>query len=496
MKNIDRRTFLKNSAAVGIGLAATNIVRGGGIVSSAKTTRDIGRDSYLLSRSIPVEDRYDILVCGGGPSGIAAALSAARLGAKVLLIEATGCLGGMATSGLVSAFPRIGDGKNLMAGGILWEIIEKMHKRGGLGPGMEPEKYAQPPYCWIPFSAEEYKLLLDDLMIEAGVEVRFFTNLIDVDASIEDGVVNGAIIHNIDGYSFIHAKKYIDCTGDATLSSMSGVECREAGRDTEGIMPASILQYVGNIDFSTIKGGSRYLQRAVDDGFFTQPEYSLTGLYRAGKSYGALNAGHVFNLDALRNKSVSNGMMTGRKVAHEFFEFYKKYVPGYENAEQLATSALMGVRESRRIVGEYELCYNDLKTLRVFPDQICVFRYHIDIHPYVADPNVKNTTSSKTIKKFADGEHFGIPYSALVPKGWKNLWVAGRSISTDILANGSIRVQPVCIMMGEAAGAAAYLSLKRKADASQLNMKELITTLRNQGANLPQPMTGINMTIK
>ena len=493
MTKFSRREFIKGSTLLGIGLSTAGLTSSMLNVSGAEKST-VNEKEYCLKRNIPIIDEFDILVCGGGPSGIGAALSAARLGAKVLLVEATGCLGGMATSGLVSAFPRIGDGKNLMAGGILWEVIDKMFKRGALGPGMTPDKYAEPPYCWIPFSAEEYKILLDDLMIESGVEVMFFTKLIDVDSSPESGRVNGAVIHNIEGYKYVIAKNYIDCTGDAILANLSGVECREAGRDTEGIMPATIFQYIGNIDFTNLGGGSRYLKKAVEDGFFTQPEYSLTGLYRSGESYGALNAGHVFNLDALRSKSLSDGMMKGRKVAHEFYEFYKKYVPGYQNAEQIATSALMGVRESRRIVGEYELCYEDMRTLRVFPDQIGVFRYHIDIHPYKPDPEIKNTTSSKTLKKFQDGEHFGIPYSIMIPKGWDNLWVAGRSVSSDILSNGSIRVQPCCIMMGEAAGAAAALAIRDNVNARNLDMRKLIRTLRSQGAYLPQEVTGKYMT--
>lgn len=490
MKKITRRDFIGQSLLGGVGLSL-----GLSLLPTQETDATPAKGSeYKLTRSIPIEDGYDLLIAGGGPSGMAAALSAARLGGKVLLIEGTGCLGGMATSGLVSAFPRIGDGKDLMAGGILWEVIEKMRERGHLGPGMVPEKYAKPPYCWIPFNAEGYKLLLDDLMQEAGVEVRFFTRLIDVEASPTVGKVAGVVLHNDEGYRFIRAKAYIDCTGDATLAHLAGAKCREAGRDTPDIMPASLFQYVCNIDYKRLKGGSAYLKQAVEDGFFTQPEYSLTGLYKAGKSFGALNAGHVFNLDALRNKNLSEGMMWGRKVAREFFEFYKKYVPGYENAEQVATSALMGVRESRRIVGEYELCYEDLRTLRVFPDQIGVFRYHIDIHPYKADPNVHNTTRSKTLKKFLDGEHFGVPYSVLVPKGWDNLWVAGRSVSSDILANGSIRVQPVCIMMGEAAGAAAVQAIRTGTTARTLDTKQLVTTLRKQGAYLPQPVLNKEMT--
>lgn len=234
MTKFSRREFIKGSTLLGIGLSTAGLTSNILNVSGAEKST-VNEKEYCLKRNIPIIDEFDILVCGGGPSGIGAALSAARLGAKVLLVEATGCLGGMATSGLVSAFPRIGDGKNLMAGGILWEVIDKMFKRGALGPGMTPDKYAEPPYCWIPFSAEEYKILLDDLMIEAGVEVMFFTKLIDVDSSLESGRVNGAVIHNIEGYKYVVAKNYIDCTGDAILAHLSGVECREAGRDTEGI---------------------------------------------------------------------------------------------------------------------------------------------------------------------------------------------------------------------------------------------------------------------
>ena len=176
--------------------------------------------------------------------------------------------------------------------------------------------------------------------------------------------------------------------------------------------------------------------------------------------------------------------MKGRKVAHEFYEFYKKYVPGYQNAEQIATSALMGVRESRRIVGEYELCYEDMRTLRVFPDQIGVFRYHIDIHPYKPDPEIKNTTSSKTLKKFQDGEHFGIPYSIMVPKGWDNLWVAGRSVSATKTAQATMRVQGPCMAEGQAAGCAAAMCAASGVSVVDIDVKELRAKLEAQGVIL------------
>src|SRR5262249_4031551 len=147
--------------------------------------------SYTFTRSVPVEDDYDVLVAGGGPAGSAAAVSAARLGAKVLLVEATGCLGGMSTSGLVNTFGPMGDGKRSVVGGSAIELIESMPARGFLGPEVTPEYWITHYNRWIPFQPEPLKRLLDEYCVEAGVEIRYFTRLID--AEVEGQTVNGAI---------------------------------------------------------------------------------------------------------------------------------------------------------------------------------------------------------------------------------------------------------------------------------------------------------------
>src|SRR6266436_6646753 len=160
--------------------------------------------SHTYTRSIPVQDQYDILVAGGGPAGSAAAICAARLGAKVLLVEATGCLGGMSTSGLVNTFGPMGDGERALGGGFTLELIETMHSRGFLGPEVTPEYWITHYNRWIPFKPEPLKRLLDEYCVDAGVDIRYFTRLIDADA--QGHTVEGAIVSNIEGLHYIRAK--------------------------------------------------------------------------------------------------------------------------------------------------------------------------------------------------------------------------------------------------------------------------------------------------
>src|SRR5215212_6715426 len=149
--------------------------------------------THRLTRDIPVDESYDILVAGGGPAGTAAAVCAARLGAKVLLVEANGCLGGMGTSGLVSTFGPVSDGKRMLVGGFMKELIESMHQQGHLGPHVVPE-----------YLYSQLKRTLDAIAQDAGVDVRFFTRVIDAEAT--DGRIEGAVISNVEGYHFIRAK--------------------------------------------------------------------------------------------------------------------------------------------------------------------------------------------------------------------------------------------------------------------------------------------------
>ena len=482
---------------------------GASAVAAASACKDGAQprsgQTYKLVRQIPVEEGYDLVVAGGGPAGAAAAISAARLGAKVLLVEATGCMGGVGTSGLVTEFDPMADGERGLVGGVMLEVVETLYKRGFINRHISPDSWRKAYMTWTPFNVEGYKLILDEFVTKAGAEVRFFTRVIDADCDAKVGKVNGVILSNIEGYRYVGAKTFVDGTGDAVLADLCGVVCREAGRDTPHIMPATLCSLCASLDFERFEAPSgneedsyqqKAVERAVRDGFFTQPDLHLPGFFRVGERVGSLNAGHMFNLNSLRCKSLTDGVMLGRRLAQEYVAFYRKYVPGCEKLEHVVTASLVGVRESRRIVGEYEMNVNDLMGRRQFPDQIGVFAKAIDIHPY--------DTSKEEYERYLEeynkygrlrvGEFFGIPYGVLVPKGWKNLWVAGRCVSTDVKVQGSIRVQPAASMMGQAAGTAAIQSIKTRRAADELDTEQLVSTLRTAGAYLPQSKTSKTMT--
>jgi len=454
--------------------------------------------TYTLKREMLVEAGYDLVVAGGGPAGSAAAICAARLGAKVLLVEATGCLGGMGTSGLVAAFDPMGDGEKMLVGGLMREIVETLHRRNFLKPGMDPETWRRGYLIWTPFNPEGLKLLLDELATEAGVEVRFFTRVIDAEANAQDGVVDGVVLHNVEGYRFVRAKSFVDATGDAVLAALCGARYREAGRDTPKIMPATLTSLFAGIDWERFdkKKQQEMLSRAIEDGVFTQPDRHLPGMSQIGQGLGYLNGGHIFHLNALRCRSLCDGMMLGRRIAQEYLQFYRQYVPGCENIEHVTTAPLMGVRESRRIVGEYELNIDDYLARRQFPDQIAVFNKYVDVHPYDCSDEEWERFNSEAHQamRLGPGECFGIPYGILVPKGWKNLWVAGRCASSDIPVHGVIRVQPTASMMGQAAGTAAVQAIRTNRPAAKIDTAQLVTTLREQGAYLPQETLSSEMT--
>ena len=274
--------------------------------------------TYELTRNIPVEDGYDLVVAGGGPAGATAAICAARLGIRVLLVESTGCMGGMGTSGLVTAFDPVGNGEEMLVGGLMREIIFKLGDRGFLKPGLEVESHVKRYHQWTPFRVEGYKLLLDELTAQAGVEVRFFSRVIDADADKESGRVNGVVIANVEGYRYVEAKTFIDATGDAVLSNIVGVEVREAGRDSPQIMPATLPSLFTGVDWDRsefrpgpgMHGHDEYLFDAIADGHFTQPDKHLPGMSRVGDQIGYLNGGHLFNMNAACGRVAASSAST------------------------------------------------------------------------------------------------------------------------------------------------------------------------------------------
>lgn len=474
---------------------------------------------YLFQRSIPVEEGYDLVVAGGGPAGSAAAICAARLGAKVLLVEGTGCLGGMGTSALVSAWSDLGDGHRMIVGGIMAELLETLYQRGYYKPNVKREHWKQ-LHGGFGYSSEGLKLVLDELCQKAGVEIRFFTRVIDADVSGRK--INGVVINNIEDHHYVKARAFIDATGDAVLSKLCGVQYREAGRDTKNIMAPTLCAIQTGIDGETYDQQSKWPEpkmdadgnplplqgyqskqqeaifQAIADGFFSQPDRHIPGLFRSSPTTAIMNAGHLFGTNATKCRSLSDAMIRGRQLAQEYSRFFQKYIRGCENMQLVTTAALLGVRESRRIVGEYELDYDDFIHRRSFPDQIAIYNKAVDIHVYDCSEQEWERHKQEFIAadRPAAGEFYGLPYGMLVPQGMENLWVAGRCNSSDVKVHGAIRDQPACFMMGQAAGTAATQFIKTGQPAYDLDTRELVHTLREAGAYLPQESLSRQMTRK
>jgi hypothetical protein len=236
--------------------------------------------------------------------------------------------------------------------------------------------------------------------------------------------------------------------------------------------------------------------KAIADGHFSQADRFMPGMNKIGKRAAQLNGGHIFNLNGLDSRSLSDGMIAGRKLAVEYTEFFRKYVPGCEEIQLLTTAPVMGVRDTRRIVGEFELTIDDFRSARQFPDQVAVYNRPTDVHP--------TDTSEQEFQRFlrdfegfhglGEGDCLGVPYGILVPKGWSNLWVAGRCHSSDTKVHGSIRAQSAAYMMGQASATAAVQSIRTGQPACDLDTWELVETLRRQGAYLPQTTLSRTMT--
>jgi hypothetical protein len=453
-------------------------------------------NTFSFAAQLPIDEGYDVCVAGGGPAGVTAAICAARRGARVVLLESMGCLGGMATTGLVTAWDCLADGEKPMVGGVMREVVETLWQRGQIPASSKPADWETALLTPIRFHPEPVKRLYDEMCETAGVEVRFFSSAAAVDVDADGKTVKGVIVAQTEGLRYIRAKSYVDATGDAHLAAWAGVEYRLAGRDTEHIMPCSLCWVTTGIDWARGERADDYVEQARAKGDFPYGEFRSVISY-IGDASGGFNTGHLYELDATDTRALSEGMREGRRIAQTYNEFYRKYVPGYEKAELTETAQRMGVRETRRIVGEFELTLDDMTAWRHFPDQVGIYNKEIDIHAYGDDPAELERARAFQESRVGwpkPGQSYGIPYGVIVPRGWTNLWVPGRSASADVMVQGSLRVMPAAAMMGQAAGTAAAQSVHTGQAACELDVAQLVSDLRADGAILPQTETPSSMT--
>jgi len=421
-----------------------------------------------LVREIPIRYEVDVFVAGGGPAGVAAAVAASRQGSKVFLAEAHSCFGGMGTAGLVPWFCGATDGINFLAGGFGQEIFNRL--------GLEHEKN-------LAINAEMLKRVYDDLMTEAGVEFTFHTKVIDV--QMDGKRILYAICNSKNGTFAVKAKSFVDCTGDGDLSVMSGADF-EKGDDDGMLMPGTLCSLWCNIDWENCSMDHHtMLEKAFADGVFSIPDRHMPGMASWGHGVAGANIGHVYDLDGTDDQSVTRGLLRGRKIIPEFERYYKEYLQGYENITLVATGSLLGVRETRRITGDYVMNIDDFRRRACFDDEIGRFAYPIDIHPNKNDSESYRRFHDDFVNlRYKDGESYGIPYRALVPKKLDNVLVAGRCISTDRYMQSSIRVMPGCFITGQAAGIAAAMlgNSSKKITTRDINIRILQRKLKDIGA--------------
>ena len=436
-----------------------------------------------FERDIPVRHDVDVFVAGGGPAGVAAAVAAARQGRRVFLAEGQSCLGGMGTAGLVPAFMQFGDGVNFLAAGIGHEVYTRLKELGGTGPHESHNNI----YGSVCIRSEILKRVYDDMVRQAGVDFAFHTNLIAVQA--DENRVSAAICAAKSGIFAVKAKVYIDCTGDGDLAAWAGAPFEKG--DAQGMMmPGTLCSLWTDVDWEKVFASKTWAQavvpQAIKDGVFTKEDRHLPGMWPVGKDIGGGNIGHTFGVDATDERSLTEALVWGRKVLAEYERFYKNYLKGYEKMELVATGSLLGVRETRRIMGDYVLCLEDFKTRAVFDDEIGRYSYPVDIH--AAKPEEKLFAQFEMEMKtyrYAPGESYGIPYRCLVPRNLTNVLVAGRCVSSDRFLQASIRVMPGCYITGQAAGVAAALASASDGDTRNVKTAELQQHLKKLGAFLP-----------
>lgn len=431
------------------------------------------------ARHTDVVAEADVLVCGGGPAGVGAALAAARRGARTVLLENQICLGGMATAGMVNRLGPYHDQRQVILGGIPWEVLRLLISRG---LAQEPIICAPKNWMdyWLVFDPEGMKRVLDELLQAAGVTVFFGTQV--VAPIIRDGAIAGAIIESKSGRQAVRAKVVVDATGDGDVAARAGVPFTVGRESDRRVQPVTLFFKCLNMDWPVARDhvNANYGQLVAQARQETGNDFVLAGTdsyLHPEETY--FNCLHEHDIDGTSVSDISRAVVELRRKMWRNTEFLRRHVPGCGRVSLSASAAALGVRETRRFQCEYELQIEDVLEGRQFPDQVYRYACFVDIHEPVAGQK-----SALADRSLAPGHSYGIPYRCLVPVAVENLLLAGRCFSASHEALASARMMPSCMAMGQAAGTAAALAVQGSVTPRQLEPTALRCALDHQGVLL------------
>lgn len=444
------------------------------------------------AKDVPVLMNVDVAVVGGGVAGIAAAIAAAREGAKTVLIERDGCLGGTATVGMMCVFQGVDFS---VVRGIFYELVKRLKEWQGI--------MLDPNACHAPFDPEIFKFISEQLILESNSEILYHACF--ANAIVRDKVVEGIIVEAEEGRRAILARITVDTSGNANVVATAGAPFEK----DEYVQPVTQVFRMDHIDlmrlveyiktnpdqFYSAPGQRTWL---IDQdppfftvgGFFDLIKYArrkkelylphdsiwLGTLPRQGELF--INTTRVGNVDGTSSVDLSKAVIDTRKQMWSVAKFLIRYVPGFEKAQIVDSGVRIGVRETRRTIGEYMLTKNDLLTGRRFSDAIANYNFPMDVH----SPKGKEEGHGWTLVPAS----YDIPFGCLIPKSYESLLVGGRCISTDHEAHGSTRSMPCCMATGQAAGVAAAIAAKKGITIRDIDVRELREALFRQGVLLQE----------
>ncbi len=428
---------------------------------------------YERRDDLPLTHEADVIVVGGGPGGLGAAVLAARAGAKTLLVERFNCLGGMASVGEVHPFMGNHVDGQPLDGPVYLEWIEAM-KRYWVRDGQDRL-----------ISKDAAMLAAEDLCLEAGVELLYHHHL--ADALVTDHTIDALVLFSKSGLTAVRGKVYVDATGDADLAARAGCAFEQGG-PTGHCQPMTLcfkLSHVKTPADTSWAGFKSFRQRmtelyleAKEKGEIDCPRENVLAFNWFDRDVIHFNTTRVVHKDATSGVELSQAEIAARQQVRQLVRILRERMPGYEDAQIHSMAHHIGVRESRRVKGLAYLRREDFEKAAKFPDAIARVRYNIDIH----NPDGAGTE----LVRLPEGEWYEIPYGCVVAADRTNLLVGGRPISVDHAIHSSMRVMPPACTVGQAAGLAAAVAAERGCSPQDLDGREIRQLLVDRGAPLAE----------